>query len=143
MTLNEVMTLVNAGFSKAEIMAMSGEVQELKQSNEALNTDSSEPTEAIPITEGDITGVDSAEVIDANSVSSGTEEAKAREVVKETIVEKLPTNVNFAPLMTDAQVEMLAQKLNLGSATIDLPQTAMDYEQKLSNHFESILKGDY
>lgn len=116
MTVNEVMKLVDAGFTKEEILAMTGN-----------------PTPTEQVTQKAV----------EEDVAPGIVENKAEEVKKtEETPKSTPqtTNVNFAPMMTDAQVEKLAQMLNRGTATIDVP-TPRDTDKLLGEHFTNLMNG--
>lgn len=118
MDINDLMKLVNAGFTKDEILSMSG----------ATVTPTSET-----MTAGVVETTEPPQVVE-NKVEVKTEEAIP------TSVEPTPqttTNVNFAPMMSDAQVEKLAQLLNRGQATIDLPQQK-NIEDILGEHYKEL-----
>lgn len=117
MTIDELMKLVNAGFTKAEIMALGGNIEEAPKGNE------SNPT-GLPRKPS------SPDLI---------RDFKEEESPKEEEPPKA-TNVNFAPMMTDAQIEKLAQMLNRGNASIDLPKQKSANEI-LSEHFISLMNG--
>lgn len=119
MDINELMKLVNAGFTKAEILAITGN---------GLPTDTqSEPTEVTEITDT------------VNTPVSNTERTTE---VRSDVSQSTPqtTNVNFAPMMSDAQIEKLAQMLNRGSASIDLPQQK-NVSEVLGEHFVDLMNG--
>lgn len=113
MSIEELMKLVNAGFTKEEIMALTGNVNTPKEVN------------------------------NEQSVNDTPVENKA-EVIEETktTTESTPqtTNVNFVPMMTDSQVEKLAQMLNRGTATIDVP-AQRDTNKILGEHFSNLMNG--
>lgn len=123
MTLQELQELVRAGFTKAEIMALNGQTS-LVEDKPVTETESIEKStvevEKVP-------DDDKAEV---------TEEKEDKVVSPQTT-----TNVNFAPMMTDAQVEKLAHILNLGNATIDVPNKP-NIDESLADHFKALMLGE-
>lgn len=121
MTLLELQELVHAGFTKEEILTLTG----------INTTPAPTPTE----------GVTKVEAVETEAVK---EEPKSENIkAEENKVDAPPqqnTNVNFAPMMTDVQIEKLAQMLNRGTATIDLPQPR-NIEETLSDHFKNLMLG--
>lgn len=112
MDINDLMKLVNAGFTKKEIMALNGNVTETEP----------KPTEDI----------------NAQQTETPVEnKATAEETKPQTPPQ---TNVNFAPMMTDAQIEKLAQMLNRGSASIDVPPQK-NAEDILGEHYKDLFNG--
>lgn len=117
MSMDELMKLVNAGFTKTEILAITG------------NTPTETATESTVIEEKAVEEVKEDEPV--------IDDIKSEEPKEST---PLATNVNFAPMMTDAQIEKLAQMLNRGTATIDLPQPR-NIDESLSEHFKNLMLG--
>lgn len=117
MTMDELMKLVNAGFTKSEIMAITGNGVQNVTDSVAEPTEVPHPTETPP-----------------------------EPVINSEVVESVPqpnpttTNVNFAPLMTDRQIEKLAQLINRGNASIDMP-TQKPVSEVLGEHFADIMNG--
>lgn len=119
MNINDLMELVKAGFTKEEILALSG----------ATSSPVGESKE-VTATEPDVATVDDkAEVTQPEVTENATATPQPQQ-----------TNVNFAPMMTDAQVEKLAQMLNRGTATIDLPQPR-NTDDILGEHFANVMLG--
>lgn len=58
-----------------------------------------------------------------------------KEVQPEPIKEAAPQSV-----VTDAQIEKLAQLINVGKATIDVPPT-VTIDDKLAEHFKALMTG--
>lgn len=114
--MDELMKLVNAGFTKEEILTITGNPTPTEQVTEVAVEDNVEP----------------------NIVENKVEEIKeTKETPKST---PQTTNVNFAPMMTDAQIEKLAQMLNRGNASIDMP-TPRDTDKILGEHFSNLMNG--
>lgn len=116
MTIDELMKLVNAGFTKEEILTITG---------------TPTPTE-------EVTQTTVEEDVAPSIVENKAEEIKKTEVTPKPTPQT--TNVNFAPMMTDAQIEKLAQMLNRGNASIDMP-TPRDTDKVLSEHFSNLMNG--
>lgn len=119
MNINDVMSLVKAGFTKEEILTLSGATP--SPVGKSSEVKAIEP-EVKPVE--DIAEVKKEEVPEPATVTPQPQ----------------PANVNFAPMMTDAQIEKLAQMLNRGSASIDMPQPRQT-EEILSEHFANIMLG--
>lgn len=117
MTMNELMKLVDAGFTKSEIMAITGNGVQSDTDSVTEPTDVSHPTETTPAP------VVNSEVVESTPQPNPT-----------------TTNVNFAPLMTDSQIEKLAQLINRGNASIDMP-TQKPVSEVLGEHFADIMNG--
>lgn len=102
MNANEVFKLLEAGFTKAEIMA-------LKEGT---------TPEPAPV----------------------PNEPAPAPVVTEPAPQPTGPQAAAAPVVTDAQIEKLAQLINVGKATIDVPPT-VTLDDQLEAHFRTLMTG--
>lgn len=105
MNASEVLQLINAGFTREEI----------------LNLESGNPQ--------------------INPTPAPTEKAEPVTTPEPIIDNPNPTpEVVAAPMVSDAQIEKLAQLINVGKSTIDLPpQRSLD--DLMSKHFSELMLG--
>lgn len=119
MDLTTLTKLIDAGFTKDDILNLTS-----NEPKTEVKTETNETTKPQPMVIGELTRV----------------ENKNEEVKTEPKTE-VQTIVNQVPVMSDAQVEKLAQMLNMGNATIDVPKMR-DSDEALKEHFSALIKGE-
>ena len=118
-TINDIVALSNAGFTKAEILALTAQPT-VAQSTVAQPT-VAQPTVAQP-------------TVAQPTVAQPT-------VAQPTVAQPTVAQTDNGVSMSNAQFTALLQSINAGKASIDLPPT-YDINNVLADHYKTLMVGD-
>lgn len=107
MTVNDLLALTKAGFTKEEIYALTS------GANEPKTNEQTKPEQ---------------------------KQTEVAQTQPESKPEAQPEAKQATPALTDAQVKQLAQMLNVGQASIDVPPN-VSLDDKMSEHFKNLILG--
>lgn len=116
MTTQEIFKLVDAGFTKDDIMVLAGSAAQTVQEK----AQATESTQSVPI-------------VSTNAVEQNNATAAQSVPEKQTPAQNTVT-------MSDAQFNQLMQKLNTDNASIDIPPK-YDIKNVLGEHFKDLMIG--
>ena len=129
-TINDIVALSNAGFSKAEILALTAQptvAQPTVAQPTVEQPTVAQPTVAQPTVE--------QPTVEQPTVAQPT-------VAQPTIAQPTsPVQTDNGISMSNAQFTALLQSINAGKASIDLPPT-YDINKVLADHYKTLMVGD-